>query len=105
MSSNTFQITAEHHIDFPIVEGHSFLLVDESGGKKTLCLFISKDPLTVGEIGMRSRANPPEAIPMECVLRIQIPSLHTARVFKQILENLVQTMELEEKAYDKNVRL
>lgn len=105
MSSNTFQVTAKHHIDFSIVEGHSFLLVDESDGKKTLCLFISKDPLTVGEIGMRSTAGPPEAIPMECVLRIQIPSLHAARVFKQILEKLVQAMELEEKAHDKNVRI
>ncbi len=98
MSSNTFQITTEHCIDFPISEGRTFLWVDGDKEQKTLFLFTAKDPIP-------PMTNTIEDIPMKHTLRIQIHSLHAARVFKHALEELVQTMELEEKARDKNVRL
>lgn len=105
MNSNTFQITTEHCIDFPISEGRTFLWVDGDKEQKTMFLFTAKEPILFTEICMRPMAKSFETIPMEHVLRIQIPSLHAARVFKHALVELVQTMELEEKARDKNVRL
>lgn len=105
MSSKTFQVTAEHCIDFPISEGRTFLWVDGDKEQKNMFLFTAKEPIPFTEICMRPMEKSFETIPMEHVLRIQIPSIFAARMFKQALEELVQTMELEEKAHGKNVRI
>lgn len=105
MSSNTFQVTTDHCIEFPIAEGHTFFWADGDKDQKILFLFTAKEPIALNEIYLRPMANQLEAVPMEHTLRIQIPSLHAARVLKHALEELVQTMELEEKAHDTSNRL
>lgn len=98
MSRKTFFIETGDFINFPIIEDRSLIKGDTFKDGAALFLFTAKDPL------------PPmtktiEGIPMKQTICIQIPSLHAARVFKHTLEELVQTMELEENARDKNVRL
>lgn len=97
MSSNTFQVTTDHCIDFPIAEGHTFFWADGDKDQKILFLFTAKEPILLNEIYLRPMANQLESVPMERTLRIQIPSLFAARMFKQALEELVQKMELEDK--------
>ena len=97
MSSNTFQVTTDHCIDFPIAEGHTFFWADGAKDKKILFLFTAKEPISLNEIYLRPMANQLESVPMEHTLRIQIPSIFAARMFKQALEELVQKMELEDK--------
>lgn len=98
MSRKTFFIETGDFINFPIIEDRSLIIGDTCKDGAALLLCTAKDPLP-------PMTNTIEDIPMKQTIRIQIHSLHAARVFKHALEELVQTMELEEKTRDKNVRI
>lgn len=98
MSRKTFFIETGDFINFPIIEDRSLIIGDTCKDGAALLLCTAKDPLP-------PMTNTIEDIPMKQTIRIQIHSLQAARVFKHALEELVQTMELEEKAHDKNVRI